>query len=176
VSVRSLPPPDIFLDTSVVIAGIYPGTPDATACRAFCERLADAGSYVYFSQVLRLDLARTMRRLATKADKLAEDDQVRYRLDQWGTNPLIRQRWLTNGLRRFHAFLDQFEEAVEIPLTTADWRQSLELMVVEALDASDAMHLAVARSLDIHEFATTDRDFRRITHPRIHLIREADPM
>lgn len=153
---------------------MYPGTPDATACRRFCQQLATDGTHVYFSQVLRLDLARAMRRLATKADKLAEEDQFRYRLDQWGSNPLIRQRWLTNGLRRFHAFLDQFEEAVEIPLTTADWRQSLEFMAVEALDATDAMHLAVARSLGINDFATTDGDFRRIIHPRIHLIRDAD--
>ncbi len=63
---------------------------------------------------------------------------------------------------------------MEIPLTTADWRQSLEFMAVEALDATDAMHLAVARSLGINDFATTDGDFRRIIHPRIHLIRDAD--
>ncbi|MGH2560065.1 MAG: type II toxin-antitoxin system VapC family toxin [Thermomicrobiales bacterium] len=173
-SVRSLPS-DIYLDTSVVVAGMYPGTPDAAACRTLCQQLAAARSHVYFSQALRLDLARAMRRLATKANKLAEDDQVRYRLDQWATNPLVRQRWLANGVRRFHAFLDQFEEAVEIPLTTAQWRQSLELMATETLDATDAMHLAVARWYDIPDFATTDRDFRRVTLPMIHLIRDADP-
>ena len=47
-------------------------------------------------------------------------------------------------------------------------------MGVEVLDATDALHLATARWIGISDFATTDRDYRRITHPRVHLIRDDD--
>lgn len=164
---------DVYLDTSVVIGDMYRGTPNAAACRAFCQQLAADGSHVYFSQVLRLDLARALRRLATKPDKIAPDEREEYRLDEWGRNPLVRQRWIANGIRRFHNFLNQFEAAVEIPLTTALWRESLELMAVYALDSADAMHIATARSIGVPHIATTDRDFRKVTFSRVLIIRDS---
>jgi predicted nucleic acid-binding protein len=163
----------VYLDTSVVIGAMYRGSPNATACKAFCTQLASDGSHVYFSQVLRLDLARALRRLATKPDKIDIEERREYRLDDWGRNTLVRQRWIANGVRRFHAFLDQFEEAVELPLTTRLWRDSLDLMAIDALDSADAMHIATARSSGIPHIATTDRDFRKITFPQVHLIRDS---
>jgi len=136
--------------------------------------LADSATVVYFSQVVRLDLARALRRLATKPDKLAANTRDEYQLDQWGSNPMVRQRWLSRGVRRFQAFLDQFGEVVEIPLTTHVWLQSVDLMAFEALDGSDALHLASARAIGVGDFATTDDDFRRITYPVVHLIRDIE--
>jgi predicted nucleic acid-binding protein len=165
-------PKDVFLDTSVVVGAMFPGTPDADACSRFCRDLVVARSHVYFAQVLRLDLARALRRLATKADKLPPGMREEYQLDLWGTNPLVRQRWLTRGARRFDDFLSQFIESVELPLTTDLWRRGLTIMGVEGLDATDALHLAAARQIGIADFATTDRDFRQVADPRIHLIRD----
>ena len=116
-------PPDIFLDTSIVVAAMFLGTPDAEACARLCRDLVAAQSHVYFAQVLRLDLARALRRLATKADKLPASVRDEYQLALWGTNPLVRQRWLARGARRFDDFLRQFVEAVEVPLTTDLWRR-----------------------------------------------------
>jgi predicted nucleic acid-binding protein len=45
-------------------------------------------------------------------------------------------------------------------------------MAIDALDATDAWHLATARSIEFGDFATTDQDFRNVTHPRIHLLRD----
>ena len=160
---------------SVVVAAMFPGPPNADASDRFCQRLIAVRSHIYFTQVLRLDLARALRRLATKAEKLPSEMHAEYQLELWGTNSLVRQRWLARGARRFDDFLKQFVEAVELPLTNDLWRQSLTIMGVEALDATDALHLATARWIDIADFATTDRDFRRITHPRIHLVRDDDP-
>jgi predicted nucleic acid-binding protein len=168
-------PASIHLDTSVIIGAMFLGTPDSSACSSFCRVLADGGTVVYFSQVVRLDLARALRRLATKPDKLRMNTRDEYQLDQWGSNPLVRQRWLTRGVRRFQAFLDQFVEVVEVPLTTHVWLQSIDLMAFEALDGSDALHLASARAIGVGDFATTDEDFRRITYPTVHLLRNVEP-
>src|SRR5437867_4510477 len=107
---------------------MFPGTPDSSASTRFCRALADGAAVVYFSQVVRLDLARALRRLATKPDKLPANTRDEYQLEQWGSNPLVRQCWLTRGVRRFQAFLDQFAEVVEVPLTTHVWLQSVDLM------------------------------------------------
>lgn len=166
-------PATVYLDAGVIVGAIFSGTPDADACRAFCEELADARARIYFSQVVRLDYAHALRRLATKPDKLPAIIRTQFRLDRWGSNPLVRQLWFAAGLRQLNAFLAIFGGYVEVPLTTEMWEKSLEFMAVESLDARDAMHLAVARTIGISDFATTDGDFRRIQHPRIHLIRDA---
>lgn len=168
-------PTNIYLDTSVLIGAMFPGTPDAAACNDYCRRLADGAATVYFSQSTRLDVARALRRLATKIDKLPAQVRDEYQLDQWGANPLIRQRWLTRGVRRFHALLDQFRESFEIPMTTHIWLQAVDLMAFESLDSSDSLHLASARAIGASDFATTDADFRRIAYPVVHLIRDSGP-
>lgn len=163
---------EIFLDTGVVIGALFPGTPDAQACSIFCEHLVAAGSRVYISQVMRLDLARVLRRLATKPDKLPIALRDAYAPNRWGENPLIRQRWLRHGVREFQQFLNQFTAVAEVPITLGIWRESIDVMASEGLDSSDALHLATARVIGIADFATTDRDVRSIASPRVHVIRD----
>ena len=113
-----------------------------------------------------------MRRMATIPALLPQQIRDFYDLDLWGTNPLIRQRWLSNGVRRFNTLLSQFAAVVEVPTNVDRWLESLDLMASEGLEPTDALHLASARYAGIADFFTADSDFRRIAWPQIHLIRD----
>jgi len=56
---------DIYLDTSIAAAAISSGDPHSAACMAFCAHLAQDNTTVYFSQLLRLEIAQFIRKLAT---------------------------------------------------------------------------------------------------------------
>jgi predicted nucleic acid-binding protein len=163
----------VYVDTGVFIAAVFPSTVDSDAARVFCNELIAAGSRVYTSQVARLDLARALRKLATKPGRLPEETRRAYDLDQWATNPLIRSRWLWHSVRQFERLVSQFDQYAELAFSMDVWHQSLDLMAAETLDSSDAMHLATARLAGLTHFATTDSDFRRIPSPQVLLIRDA---
>ena len=141
----------------------------------FCIELRRSRTTVYFSHVLRIELARGMRRMATITSLLPQQIRSSYDLDLWGINPLIRQRWLTNGVRRFNTLLSQFAADIEIPTNVDRWIESIDLMASEGLEPTDALHLACARFAGVADFYTADADFRRIAWPQIHLIRDPVP-
>jgi len=115
----------VYRDTSLVIATIVPGLPHARASDAFCTQLARQGSRIGFSQILRLELSRAIRNLASRRGQLPLNTQQSYRLDEWDTNVAVRQRWMTAGRQKFEAFLDRFDEVAELPFHTAIWEQSV---------------------------------------------------
>jgi len=75
----------IYLDTSIVIATIVPGLPNARASDAFCTQLVQQGSRIGFSQILRLELSQAIRNLASRQGQLPLSTQQQYRLDEWDT-------------------------------------------------------------------------------------------
>jgi len=162
----------VYLDTSIAVGALHPGTPNATACTSFVRSLARNRTRIYISLALRLDFGRAVRRLATNADKLPIEFRQAYTLDQWVTNPLVRHRWLNRELKLLDELLAQFTVVTEIPLTEDIWRLSIEIMGADGLDATDALHVAAARSEGIPVFATCDRDFRRITTPHVHFVQD----
>lgn len=164
----------VYVDTSVLIGALHPGVPDSAACASFVEMLIRNKIRVYISLATRLDFGRAVRRLATKPDKLLPDLRGAYALDQWGSNPLVRHRWLSRELKLLESMLSQFSSATEIPLSYDIWRTSLDIIGADGLDATDALHVAAARAYEIPVFATCDRDFRSILNPIIHLVRDAD--
>jgi predicted nucleic acid-binding protein len=168
-------PEEVYVDTGVLIAATFPGTTYSRSCRQFCDDLAGADSMVYTAQMARLDLARALRRMATKPGRLPLEIHDSFKLEQWASNPLIRSRWLWYGIREFERLIEQFARFTEVPFSMSVWKFSLDLMAAEALDSSDAMHLATARTISLPDFATTDADFRRIASPRVHLIRDTLP-
>src|SRR5215210_1816025 len=86
-------PADVYLDTSVVVAAIIAGTPHSAASSAFCLSLAEQGSRVYFSQLLRLEYGEAIRRLVRR-DQLPEDLRLRYDLARWDADVAVRRRWM----------------------------------------------------------------------------------
>lgn len=165
-------PDDIYLDSSLVAAAIVPGIAHSQAAAQFCERLAQQGGRVYFSLILRLELAQVFRNLATRGDGLPLGMRQQYRLDRWGADPRVRAQWLAFGLRQFDAFLQQFDEVYELPFTLDIWLDSVRAMGAHGLGSQDAVHLATARVHGLHEFATIDGDFTSISDPHIWLVRD----
>lgn len=166
-----LVPADIYLDTSVVVAAIVPGVPDSAASGQFCARLGSQRSNVYFSHLVRIEFAQALRNLVTRR-QLPAQIRHRFQLDLWETNVLIRQRWFTEGTRRFDAFLEQFGEWFEIDSQHRIWQRGLEIMAVHQLRAVDAIHVATAQEIGVLDFATADDHFRRVPDLRLWLLRD----
>ena len=168
-------PRHVYLDTSVVVGAIIYGAPHAGACRQFCNELIVAGSRVYFSQILRLELSQALRRLATTRTNLSAAMRQRYRLDDWGTSVTVRTRWLALGVTQFNLLLGQFAVAVELPFRVSTWTQSLDVMAQEGLQSRDAVHVATAREHGLGNLATVDADFQHVAGLWVRLIRNPSP-
>lgn len=168
------PPADVFLDTSVVVAAIFPGTPHADASRRFTAAVAATKGRVYFSVVLRLEFAQALRKLVTRR-QLPAAFREQYQLGEWERNVLVRQRWYAEGARRLDAFFAQFAESFEIPLWPPLWQRSFELMALYGLAALDAVQVATADRIAVLHFATGDEHFRRVDLLTIHLVHDGAP-
>jgi hypothetical protein len=57
-------PNDVYLDTSVKIDAIYPGTPASQGAAQFCADVSIVGSHVCYSQIARIEAAQAMKKLA----------------------------------------------------------------------------------------------------------------
>ena len=171
-------PSAVYLESSTAAAALIAGIAHANASRAFCAQLAAHGTRIYFSPMLRLEVAQTLRNLVVRRPSQLSD-QIRqdYGLAQWETSDEIRQTWYHFGRSQLEAFLDQFRETVEIPLhlrvhTLADCQT---LMVRYNLKSYDALHLAIANEQGINHFVTADREFRSVSAPRVWLTRDPPP-
>ncbi|HEY7060014.1 MAG TPA: type II toxin-antitoxin system VapC family toxin [Chloroflexota bacterium] len=167
-------PARIYLDTSIVVAAMIGGVAHSAPSCEFCQRLAVAGSQIYYSQLLPLEVVEAIKNLVVRRPaQLPEHLRRRYRLDDWESDRVVRQRWLAFGIRQFDAFLDQFDRVVELPLHETIWRRSIRLMSQYKLRSYDAVHLATAKEHNLRHFATVDRWFAAVTSPRIWLTRDA---
>jgi predicted nucleic acid-binding protein len=168
-------PRHVYLDTSVLVGAIVYGAPHAYACRQFCDELIAAGSRVYFSQILRLELSQALRRLATTRTNLSAAMRQQYQLDDWGTSAAVRSRWLTLGAAQFDLLLAQFAIAIELPFQVSTWAHSLDIMAQDGLQSRDAVHVATARQHGLRDLATVDADFQGIAGLQVQLIRNPSP-
>src|ERR1700694_5469884 len=108
-------PNNIYLDTSLVIATMIPGLPNAQASDVFCTQLVQQGSRICFSQILRVELSQAIRNLASRRGPLPPSTQQQYRLDEWDTDVVVRQQWMAAGMHTFETFLNRFAEVAELP-------------------------------------------------------------
>jgi predicted nucleic acid-binding protein len=166
------PPAEVYLDTSVLLAAVIQGAPHARACDDFCAELIAAGSYVHFSQLVRLELPQALRKLATRPTNLPAAVRTRHRLDDWGTDPAVREAWLQFGIGEFEALLVRFHEVFELPWSAATWRASIPIITQYSLQTIDATHVATAQEYGIQDFAAVDTDFRRVQGLTFWLVRD----
>jgi predicted nucleic acid-binding protein len=167
-------PSDIYIDTSLAVATMFPGLPHSEASRIFCSRLGNQGGRIYFSQLLLADLANALRNLATRDFKrLPESTRLHYQLDQWTTSDQVRRTWMQTGVQQWEAFLAQFEEAIELPLRSGTWQRSLTLLWQHDLKSNDALHVATAIESGLQHFAAVDREFSRVRDLQLWLIRDS---
>ncbi len=154
-----------------MIAAMIAGLPHSGACSRFCGRLAADNSHVFFSQIARLEIAEAVRKLATRA-QLPEDLRREYQLDQWATDPLIRQQWMAFGMAQFATLISKFYRVSELPFRIRMWRRSVQIMGRYALGSHDAVHVATALQNGIEIFATSDRHFSRVSALDVWLIHD----
>jgi predicted nucleic acid-binding protein len=171
-------PSAVYLESSTAAAALIAGIAHANASRAFCAQLAAHGTRVYFSPMLRLEVAQTLRNLVVRRppqlpDQLRQD----YGLAQWETTEDIRETWYRFGHLQLEAFFDQFRETVEVPFRLRDHTLAdcHTLMVRYNLKSYDALHLAIANEQRLDHFVTADREFRGVSIPRIWLTRDPPP-
>lgn len=163
--------PDIYLDSSVLVDAMFSGLPHFDLSDAFCTRLANDGSNVYFSQLLYLEVAEAIRRLATK-QQVPPNIRQQYHLDEWTTNASVRERWMSFGLHQMEKLLGIFSATYEIPYQRTIWLQSIDIIGQYSLRASDAVHVATALHTGLRLFATNDSDFRRVSALDVLIVRQ----
>lgn len=165
-------PRRIYLDTSFVIASLIAGLAHSEPCAAFCEQLADRRSVVYFSYLLRLEIAQALKNVATRPRQLPESLRLQFRLAQWATESAVRRRWMRFGFSQFDSLMATFQDVREIPLSLAACMQSRRIMSDYDLKSYDALHIATVRELRLRDFAATDREFRTVSGLKLWLIRD----
>ena len=163
--------PDIYLDSSVLVDAMFAGLPHFAPSDAFCLRLANDGSNIYFSQLLYLEVGEAIRRLATK-QQLPANLRRQYNLGDWATNASVRARWMSFGLRQMERLLGIFSGTYEIPYQRTIWLRSVDIIGHYGLRASDAVHVATALHSGLRVFATNDSDFRRVDELDVMIVRQ----
>ena len=122
----------------------------------FARQLFDAGTVIYVSQLVRLEYAHSLKRLAPKLD---EETQRRFQLHLWDRQR-VRERWMTHGFGLLNDFLDQFAYA-ELGMTHQVVDDALRLIGTINLESYDAAHAALALAAEVRNFATIDTHFMR---------------
>ncbi len=168
---RANTPRDVTVDTSVIVASLVAGLPNSTASHTFLETLVANDSRVYFSQILRVELAEAFRRLAKRA-QIPSHIRQQFLFDQWDQNVLVRQRWMAFSMREFQLLLSRFSEVYELPITTHTWERSIDIIAVEQFRSIDAIHLATARQHGLRHLVTLDDHFTRATDLEVWLLRD----
>jgi predicted nucleic acid-binding protein len=170
-------PENIYVDTSVIAPAMLVGVAHHSTCAVFCNRLVVDDCRVYFSLLLRLEIAQTVQNFAARNSgaQLPETVRQQHQIDQWSASFEVRRRWLFFGLSRLSALLARFAEYVELPIRAPLYDDSVELMARWELGSNDALHIATAQAHGIQYFATTDRGFRDVSNPMIWLIRDDTP-
>lgn len=164
-------PSDVYLDSSLVVAAMLDGLPDSAACSTFCARLVHDNSRIYFSQILRLEIAEAFRKLASR-QQLPESLRQEYQLSDWAISPLVRQQWMAFGMGQFAVFISTFYQVSELPFRIRMWRRSVQIMATYGLGSHDAVHVATALQNGVHVFATSDKHFNRVDTLDVRLIRD----
>ncbi|HEY8293619.1 MAG TPA: PIN domain-containing protein [Thermomicrobiales bacterium] len=163
-------PSDMYLDSSVIVAAIIGGDPHSAGCTRYCADLATNNSAIYFSELVRLEVAHVIRRLAT-TNAAPQRLHEQYRLSHFSTNPAVRREWMQFGMAEFETLLRTFFVVYEVPYRKVIWRQALQLMSLHNLRSYDAAHIATALVTGVPDFASVDSDYVRVSGLRVHLIR-----
>jgi predicted nucleic acid-binding protein len=164
-------PSHVYLDTSVAAAAIIGGSAHSQASQDFFAELASANSRVYFSRLVRIEVAQILKKYATK--NLAPPSlQQTFELDRFSQDFMIRQRWLNFGMGQFDTLMHTFSRAYELPIHKQTCQHGEKIMAQYNLDSNDAIHVATALRNDLKHLATIDGDYTRVGELNVILVRD----
>jgi predicted nucleic acid-binding protein len=155
-----LPPQHLYVDTNVYLAHLVATHPQHAQAQALFLRLATAGlTTLYLSPLVWTEfLAAVCHRDVLRLLPAPVKQQLN--LQQWSVFRVQR------GYRRHMlAQLEELLEAfawVEVPLTPEVRVQALQYLDTYYLDPNDAIYLASATVVGVHDFASFDRAFRPV--------------
>ena len=89
----------------------------------------------------------------------------------FNSDAAIRQQWMEFGIGELNVLLRTFAIVYELPYRVLIGRQAIQLMSRYNLKSYDATHVATALRAGIHDFATVDSDYVRVTELTVHVIR-----
>lgn len=163
----------MYLDSSVIVASIFVGSPHSEAADEFLQHLIIHGSTVYFSELVRFEYAQAIRNLATRRNLLPAAQREQFNLDRWEGDLFVRTHWLSYADAKLNMLIDQFAGSYEGPFQRDLWNRILSLMAYYDLKSYDAVHLATAQHHGIAHFATCDRHFAAINGLSLFLVRDS---
>lgn len=163
----------MFLDSSVIVASIFVGSPHWEAADGFVKQLHTHGSAVYFSTLVRFEYAQAIRNLAVRRSLLPGNTREQFGLDRWEFDLFVRARWFAFGDAKFTALIETFAMAYEMPFERELRERILSLMAYYDLKSYDAVHLATLQHYGIPHFATCDRHFSAIDGLGLFLVRDS---
>ncbi len=143
-----------LLDTSFVVEALIPSQPAHEACEAFLNRLAQQPSTICFNNLLEMELAEVVFRIAL--------------IDRFGRNGWKTARRDGRARRRARRLMEDALEAWEDVLAAFSYvRVGLEeveravprLMSTFGLKSYDAVHAATAMYIDVEAIVALDSDF-----------------
>ena len=162
-------PDDVYLDTSFVVNAVFQVLPGSISCIEATDEIRDNQSIVYTSELLRLEYAQALRRLATRR-RLPRHLHKRHELDRWAIGS-VRYQWLVYGFSELDKYLGTLPIVYELPYDNALMIPTTRFMAEYALGSLDAIHLATALHYEIPVFWTCDDHFQRADDLHIEIIR-----
>lgn len=165
----------VYLDSSVLIGAVVEGANHAAASHDFCHQVVNDRTTVAISALSRYEVAHVASLLGNPAGRRTLPDSVvqEYELMNWSADESVRDRWMSTIGMSLESLLGNFNEFAEIPILPHLWHTAIQVMIEHDLQSYDALHVATARSVDVTDFATTDRQYARIDGLAVHLTRDS---
>jgi predicted nucleic acid-binding protein len=160
----------VYLDSSVLVGAVIEGANHAIASMEFCRQLARERTTVVISTLCRYELAHVASVLANPEARRRLPGSVieQFDLTNWGDVASVRERWMTTVVMSLESLLGSFDELAEIPVLPNLWHAAIPIMIEHNIQSYDALHVATARSVEVADFATTDRLYSGIDGLTIH--------
>lgn len=158
------PPTAVFIDTSVAVDALLPGSANHAACVQLFRSLAQAGSTLAYNDLLETELAEALFRVAI--------------LERFGRSRWPAARYDGRVRKRAGRLLDEGLRGWQEILTTVDAIAVEHVMAKDAvpslmrqygLGSYDAIHVESAIDLAVPHLATLDTGFACVPSARLAL-------
>ena len=156
-------PPNILIDTSVVVGAILPNEAHHVACAQLLTRLAGSASVLVRTPLLEPELCEALYRIALaerwgkqKARSMRNDGRARQRAN----------RLLEQGLSAWRGILGSLKHAV---ITFDDDLDRLQGLIGLGVGSYDACHIGAGIASGVVDIATVDHGFALVPEETVRL-------
>lgn len=152
-----------YLDTSFIVAEMFPPRDRREHVSQVVHDLFDNVSLVLISDLTRIELAQAFKVVANDPWRLSEVERRRHRLHRWGDLRDVRSNWYELCFTRLDAFLSSMTEVRQVAVTGDVIESAREHMAPFQLNSYDAVHVAVAVGMNARVLITLDRELSHVS-------------